>query len=252
MNVSLYQAAAGLTANAQWQDAIGQNLAASSVPGFKKQDVSFASIAAGTMSPDTARMRAGVHDYLLTRSGATTNFSEGELRYTGVPTDLALHGPGFFELQMPNGDVLYTRNGGFHMDSTGRLVSASGYPILGDAGVIQLDPRGTLDSISINAQGEVLQDGAVRGRIRIAQFADPDSLSPRGAMGFVPEDPNTQPFEATGTSVEQGFLEASNASALNEMAGLIMASRLYEANQRVVRMQDERMERAISSLSSTN
>src|SRR2546421_12269743 len=116
MNVGLYQAAAALNANGRWQDSIAQNLAAASIPGFKKQDLSFGAIAAGMKSapaPDT-------------HSSLATNFSPGELRFTGVKTDVALEGSGFFAVQLPDGNIGYTRDGEFQTNASGELISKQG------------------------------------------------------------------------------------------------------------------------------
>src|SRR5689334_21883023 len=106
MNVSLYQAAAAMNANARWQEMISQNLAAGSVPGYRKQDVSFAQVQAA-LSPGTININRAQH--AIPAAISSTNFTAGPLRSTGNLNDFALEGPGFFEVQLPNGDRAYSR-----------------------------------------------------------------------------------------------------------------------------------------------
>src|SRR6185436_20594619 len=119
MNVSLFQAAAALKANSQWQEAIAENLSASSIPGFKKKELFTTAIAAGGpplpgVAPST---------FVMPRSGVATNFQPGQLKHTGVNTDCAIEGPGFFEMQLPNGTTGYTRDGEFQINAQGQLVT---------------------------------------------------------------------------------------------------------------------------------
>jgi len=100
MNVSLYQAASALHAMDRWQETIAENLASSSVPGFKKQDFSFAAVQAGLhAAPAMGASRA----VLMTAGQANTNFKPGEFRVTNGRTDVAIDGRAFFEVQLPNG-----------------------------------------------------------------------------------------------------------------------------------------------------
>src|SRR3954464_3122786 len=110
MNVSLYQAAAAMNANARWQDMISENLAASSTPGARSRDVSFSSVQSGSQ-------------FVIPSAGTSVNFQPGELKRTGNSLDFALEGKGFFEVQLPNGEHAYTRDGEFHMNAQGQLVT---------------------------------------------------------------------------------------------------------------------------------
>ena len=96
MNVSLFQAAAALNANSRWQESIADNLAASSIPGFKKQDLSFGAVEAGLM-PSSAN---GPQHFSLPSAGVSTNFEPGEMKFTGVKTDVGLEGRGFLAVQI--------------------------------------------------------------------------------------------------------------------------------------------------------
>ena len=236
MNVSLYQAAAALNANARWQEIISDNLAASSVPGFKKQELSFSAVAAA-VAPQV----------MMPSARASTNFQQGQIRPTGVPTDVAIEGNAFFEVQGPGGQTAYTRDGEFQIDATGQLVTKQGYAVLSDGGPIQFDLNNPAP-ITISADGTISQGSELKGQLKLTAFEDPRLLTPIGSNYFTATDPNALPAPATNASVRQGFLEGSNTSTVAEMAHLIAAMRQYEANQRVIQAQDERMGRAITEL----
>ncbi len=250
MNVSLYQAAAAMNANARWQEIITENLAAGAVPGFRKREVSFSSVEAG-LDP-TATNAYGMH-YTIPAASSGINVQQGESRATGNPMDFAIEGPGFFEAQLPNGNRAYTRDGELHLNATGQLVTKQGYTVLGDEGPVQLDPNNSA-AIVVSATGEVSQGDQPRGRIKLVEFGQPQSLSPLGDGYFLanrPGDPGALPVKATHSALRQGFLEASNTSPTTEMASLITAMRLFEANQKVLQTQDDRMGRVITDLGGT-
>lgn len=249
MNVSLFQAAAAMNASSRWQDLIAQNLSASSIPGFKKQDISFSAIEAGLMG---ARGASGAQpaQFTLPRMESYTNFTNGELKFTGVKTDAALDGPGFFEVQLPNGTAGYTRDGEFHVDAQGQLVTKSGHLVMGTGGVIQLDPKDA-NPITIAANGDISQGTARKGKLKVVEFNTPQLLAPVGGGLFAALDSKLQPSDSSRTNLRQGFLESANTSPVVEMANMITAMRHFEANHRMVQLQDERMGKAISELAGT-
>jgi flagellar basal body rod protein FlgG len=244
MNVSLYQAAAAMNAQARWQELITENLASGSVPGFRKKDISFSAVEAG-LDP-TAIRNNGAH-YVIPTAQASTNFQPGDLRATGNQMDFALHGPGFIEVQMPNGAHGYTRDGELHLDSTGQLVTKQGYTVFGDNGPMQFDLNNG-GAITMAPTGEISQGGEIKGRVQIVEFSDPHLLTAIGSGYFLADNPNAQAGPAAATTIQQGFLEASNTSPTAEMANLITAMRMFESNQKVMQMQDDRMGRVISEL----
>src|SRR5690242_5055152 len=129
MNVSLYQAAAAMNANSRWQEVLADNLAGSSIPGSRKQDVSFSAVSAG-MAQGLPGLQGA--NYVMPASNTAVNFQQGTMRPTSLPTDLAIDGPGFFEVQLPNGAHAFTRDGELQLSAQGQLVTKQGYPVLGD------------------------------------------------------------------------------------------------------------------------
>jgi flagellar basal-body rod protein FlgG len=238
MNVSLYQAAAALNANSRWQEIISNNLAAGSIPGYKKQEVSFAAVQAGHA--------AGSSPIAMPHAAGATNFRQGDLKATGVNTDVALEGPGFFTIQMLDGSTAYTRDGEFHLNSSGQLVTKQGHLVLGDGGPIQMDINNRAP-LSIASSGEVSQGTDVKGRLQVVDFTEPQRLTAIG-HGYFTAAPDAETREALETTLRQGFIEAANVSAALEMTQLITAMRMFEANQRVIQVQDERMGQVISEL----
>jgi len=251
MNVSLYQAAAALGANSRWQEVIAENLTSSSIPGFKRQDLSFDALQAGLsrLQPGT---NGATQNFLLPRTQPFISFSQGQLTTTGVATDFAIQGQGFFEIQASNGDKLYTRNGSFRVNAQGELVTQQGYTVMGENGAIQLDPRDN-SPLTVTPNGNVLQGRNLRGRVKVVDFSDPRQLEQVGLTCFRPVSPDVQPQPVDEeTSIRQNSLEDSNSAPMTEMIGLMSSMREFEANQRLIQMNDERMGMAIRDLAGTN
>ena len=249
MDMSIYHAAAALNATTRWQEMIAQNIAASAVPGFKQQELSFAGIQAGQLSVAGSGLPAT--PVILPSLTEHTSMSQGELRYTGVPTNVALEGQGFFEVQLPNGDNAYTRDGEFHVDAQGQLVTKQGYPVLGGGRPIQLDPNNPAP-VSISSDGEVSQGADSKGRITVTDFNDPQRLRVAGNGLYLAQDPNLHAIPATDARLHQGYTEAGNISPVVAMGEMIDAMRHFEANQRVLQIQDERLGRVIGDLGNTS
>jgi flagellar basal body rod protein FlgG len=245
MDVSLYQAAAAMNAGSRWQEVISDNLAANQVTGFKKQDLSFSAVQAGFMG--TAARGVGSKRSEMPLASTTTNFQAGELCPTGVATDLAVDGTGFFEVQMPDGTNGYTRDGGFRVSTKGQLTTKQGLAVMGQTGPLKLDPYNPAP-ITVNPAGEVSQGGEPKGRLKLTEFDNPAGLVLTGNGLFVDTELAAQPHDASESTVQQGFLENANTSTMTEMGNLISAMRFYEANQKVIQTEDDRVGRLISDV----
>jgi flagellar basal-body rod protein FlgG len=249
VNVSLYQAASALNANARWQEIISENMASASIPGFKKQELSFEAVKAGLLTPTVSASRGNSQPVSLPASRAVLNFSPGEIKRTDINTDFAIEGPAFFEVQMPNGTTAYTRDGEFKVNAQGQLVTKQGYLVMGEGGPIQLDQNNSL-GITAADDGTITQGDQIRGKLNLVAFNDPNLLTPAGGGLFLSKDPALQTMPESNSMLRQGVLEGSNTSPVLEMANLVSVMRAYEANQRIIQMQDERMGKAISELGS--
>jgi flagellar basal-body rod protein FlgG len=184
--------------------------------------------------------------FSVPKTSASTNFMPGELKYTGNGTDVAIEGKGFFEVQLPTGQTALTRDGEFQINSQGLLVTKESFPVLGAAGTIQLktDHSGPL---TITNSGIVNQGTDQRGKLSVVDVAKPQLLTKLSGGYFMTKDASA--VTATSKSnLREGYLEASNASTLTEMASMMTASRGFEVNQKVIQIQDDRLNRTISEL----
>ena len=249
MNVSLYQAASALNANLRWQEVISENLASSSIPGFKKRDLSMSAVQAGWLPIASNGPLSPQQPFALPRATMTTDFRPGEMKPTGVKTDLAIDGTAFFEIQLPNGNSAYTRDGEFQINAQGQLVTKEGYVVMSDSGPVQLDLNNPVQ-MSISPTGEVSQGLDLKGKLKLVEFNNPQLLTQVSGGYFIDQDPKLVSQTSTTATVRQGFLESANTSSVAEMANLMSALRTFEANQRVLQLHDDRMARAINELGS--
>ncbi len=240
MNVSLYQAAAAMNANQRWQEMITENLASASAPGGRKEDVSFSDVEAEAECRRRQEPRECV--IFIPSATASINFQQGQTMPTGNANDLAIDGKAFFEVQMPNGSKAYTRDGEFQFNAQGQLVTKQGYLVMGDGGPIQMDPNNGAP-MTVSASGDVSQGDQSKGHLRIMEFTNPGKLTPMTQGLFSANQPGVQPLPSTTSNVRQGYLEGSNTTPTLQMSNLITSMRMFEANQKVITMQDDRMGR---------
>ena len=175
MNISLYQAASALEGNLKRQHVIAENLASSSVPGFKRHNMTFNAVDASMFDEKlkAADQATQVH-WMLPRFMVTTDFQQGTLMPTGDNTNVALDGPGFFGVTGPDGETLYTRDGSFRTNNLGQLITKDGNLLQGVGGrPITVDPNSKYP-ITIAKDGTVSQGGPSLGRLNVVSFAQDD------------------------------------------------------------------------------
>lgn len=174
-----------------------------------------------------------------------TDFSQGTLRATGNPLDLAIAGKGFFAVNGPAGP-LFTRNGSFHMAAGGALVTPEGYPVRGSGGAaLKLAPAGSLE---ISADGTVRQDGNVVGQLEIADFTSTAGLVKQGNNYFRAAPPATRSLAPPDTAIRQGHLEDSNTGSAEAAVRLIGVMRQFEMLQKAVALGADMNLRAIQEV----
>lgn len=237
MNSGLYGACAGLMARTQALDTIAANVANSSSTGFRGEQNVFGTVLA----------EAGRHGKMSSLNKATNSFSQiggtqidttqGTVTRTGNDLDLAIEGPGYFKVQTPTG-FAYTRNGHFHADTNGRLVTDAGEPVLGEGGEIRL----AKGKVSISANGTVSCGGVLAGKLSVVTFASGTNLINHGGSQY--GAPAGSEIPASSASVQQGALESSNVSPMEGVVQLISAQRAAESMRHALTLIDGEMDRS--------
>jgi flagellar basal-body rod protein FlgG len=242
MVTGLYTSAWGMDAQIERFTLLANNLANLETPGFKADHPSFSQFLtspapAGPVPPTGP---AGTPSRVRVRS--VTDHSQGLLRTTGNPLDLAISGPGFFLLDTPLGPRL-TRAGNFTRSPEGVLVTNDGVRVRGAAGAIHL-PDGT---VTVTSRGEVLVDGRSQGHLLIVSPLSLASLGKTADSRFIPLEAETLVASPTAV-VHQGAIEASNVNPVLALVALIDAMRSYEAAQRTARSADDTLAKAANDL----
>lgn len=236
MPYGFYISAEGAQAQARRMEVLSHNMANVDTPGFKRvlgvvQARHSESIERGTDYPGSRSINdVGGGVYLAeTRS----NFGPGAFRQTGVATDMAIDGDGFFVVQEDDQTYL-TRAGNFEFTSDGKLVTQSGLPVLSaDGDVIEIDP--TLPW-QLHESGAIVQ-GATRIDLALVKPGSLGDLVPRGRNLFETLA-QTAPVPEPQRRIRGGYVEHANVRPAMEMMELIEASRAFEANVRMIQNQD--------------
>jgi flagellar basal-body rod protein FlgG len=235
----LYSAAAGMNAQQQRIDGVANDLANASTTGYKHVRVGFRDLlysAQGGSAGPTVLAGAGSAAGFIGRSQ-----EQGALQTTGQPLDLAIQGPGFFQVKRPDGSLALTRDGSLRLDALGRLTTQRGDILQPPITV----PRGTTaDQLSVGADGTVLVGtGRPLGRIELVNVPAPDGLQPLGGNLFAA---STQSGAATAagndTTLRQGVLEGSNVDVGDAMVDMIDAQRSFQLASKAIQMQDQMLE----------
>jgi len=253
---SLYTAATGMTAQQLNMDVIAHNLSNANTTGFKRSRADFQDLlyqtsrAAGTAAAQGAQVPTGIQVGLGTRAAAIERIlSQGDFRQTGNALDLVIEGDGFFQVQLADGQIGYTRDGTFKLDGQGRLVTSDGNVLLPEitvpaegVGRVTIGQDGT---VFVNLPGQATPQQL--GQIQLARFANPTGLEsvgrniyrPTAASGAaVTGTPGLDGFGTTGS----GFLEMSNVKVVEEMVDMITAQRAYEINSKSIQAADEMLQ----------
>ncbi len=252
MNGALHVAKTGLSAQDTQLRVISNNLANVSTVGFKKDRAVFEDLLyqtrrqPGADSATDAQLPSGLQLGSGVRTVGTQKlFQEGDLQVTDEAFDVAISGDGFFQIEMPNGETAYTRNGQFHLDSEGRLVTAEGY--VTDPEITLPDDTETFSvatdgTVSVVVAGDT--DSQELGQLELATFINPQGLEAIGQNLFMETPASGAPQVGTpgedGAGIlQQGMLEGSNVNATEELVNMITTQRAYEINSKVISAADE-------------
>lgn len=241
----LYSAASGMMTMLSRAQLLSNNLANVDTPGFKEDTLRLKSFRNQFLLRlfGGAQQRIGVAGTGILNEGIFTNHDQGQLRESSSPLDIALQGPGFFQVQTAEG-IRYTRDGHFRRNAAGQVVTAAAEQVLGaDGGPITIG----FGELVISREGQVIVDEVEVGQVGLVRFDQPEQLEKVGNNKFVaPPDVVAQPD--TLSLVHQGFLEQSNVDPARAMASMMVAMRSYEANQRLVQAQDEMNRQAANEI----
>ncbi|MEO9170393.1 MAG: flagellar hook-basal body protein [Candidatus Baltobacteraceae bacterium] len=260
----LYTAASGALVAQSMVDNVANNLANVNTTGFKQTLMQVES--AKTMDifrmqtdPGTVSGRSlpgvPVSQYVgVLGTGSQihdtpSSFEQGPLQQTGNSLDLAITGSAnaFFSVATPQG-IRYTRSGEFVKDAQGYLRTQNGDAVLSTQGQqIQLQDQG---AVTVGADGTIAQAGRPVSTLQLTGFNNLLNLRPEGANNFAVTG-NAAPVPATGATVQQGFLEKSNANVIRSMVDLITAERWFDANEKVIKTQDDATNMAITQVAKT-
>jgi len=238
----LYKAAHAMEAAEFRHQASAENLAQAHHPGYRRRlvrETSFESALGQQQNPTAATLPTGdgsgdvdVH----------VDFESGPLRQTGRSLDIAVQGDGFFVVDGPDGP-LYTRNGGFHVNQAGQLVTIDQLPVLSEDGPLTLPNGVSSQAIQVSATGEVLADGQLLGQLQLASFEDNTLLTAAGVSLFA-APPGVQP-QPSQVQVVQGFLEQSNVAAIDELVSIMVGSRQYEVARKAMSVIEQAIQKHV-------
>jgi flagellar basal-body rod protein FlgF len=226
MDSGYYAASAGLAAQTQALELVAHNLANLTTTGYRGQMTTFRSLLTGRAGVAFNGLNAAVNDFGVL-SGSHLDLTSASLVPTGNPLDVAVSGNGFFTVQSPEGP-LYTRDGGFHMTSTGQLVTAQGNKVVGEQGPITL-PAG---DVTISSDGTISVNGAVVDKLQLAEFPPGTNLTAVGNATYTAPQNSATP--AVESSVRQAMLEGSNVSPTMGVVQLIAVQRNAEMLSRAL------------------
>ena len=251
----------GLEAQQTRMAVISNNLANVNTTGFKKtraifEDLLYQNVRqVGAQSSQDTVLPTGLQIGTGVRTVATEKaHTQGTVQQTEQSLDIAVSGRGFFQVLRPDGDISYSRDGSFKLDSTGQLVTSGGYP---------LEPSITIPSdalsvtIGVDGTVSVLQPGSGTpsqvGNITLADFVNPTGLDPIGENQFRESLSSGSPTVGTpGQSgiglLQQGALESSNVNVVEEMVSMIETQRAYEMNSKAISNSDQMMQGLIQAL----
>jgi flagellar basal-body rod protein FlgG len=257
MNAALWAAKTGLDAQQTEMAVISNNLANVNTTGFKQDRAVFEDLLyqnqtqAGADTSQTTQSPSGMSIGTGVQVMATEkDYSQGSLTQTGNPLDVAIQGQGFFQIQMPDGTLAYSRDGTFQTNAQGQLVTSSGY--LMQPGITI--PQGA-QSVTIGSDGTVSvtlagQSASTQiGQLQLANFINPAGLTPIG--GNLLEQSAASGSPQTGSpgtngfgTLTQGDLEGSNVNVVEELVNMIQTQRAYEMNSKAISTVDNMLQYA--------
>ena len=253
---SLWISKTGLDAQQTNMDVISNNLANVSTNGFKRARAVFEDLLyqtlrqPGAQSSQQTQLPSGLQIGTGVRPVASERvFTQGNLQKTDNALDVAINGGGFFQVQLPDGTTAYTRDGSFHVNAQGQLVTSSGY---------QVQPAITIPNNAISVT--IARDGVVSvtrsgsaaptqvGALQLASFINPPGLQSMGENLYLETAASGTPSTNTPGSnglglLNQGYVETSNVNVVEELVNMIQTQRAYEINSKSIQASDQMLQK---------
>jgi flagellar basal-body rod protein FlgF len=257
----LYTSAWSMLANSKKLDVITNNMANVNTTAFKKDTVVFESFPSlltkrinDTKSPGNPSANIGTMQLSSDVGELFTYYTQGQLVQTGSKLDFAIRddnsgqsaSPAFFTIGVINPkdntmSEFYTKDGSFVVNTNNQLVTKDGNLVMGQKGPITL----ASGDFSVNEQGEIIQNGILVDKLRIAQFSDPAQLRKYGNNLIQNSGSEVADFKGI---ISQGYSEQSNVNVVSEMVDMITVMRAYEANQKILQAQDDTLQKAANEV----
>jgi flagellar basal-body rod protein FlgG len=255
MHAALYVSKTGLAAQDTQLTTIANNLANVGTVGFKRDRAVFEDLLyqiqrqPGAQSTEETQLPSGLQLGTGVRVvGTQKQFTEGSLQITENALDVAIDGRGFLQILQPDGTIAYTRNGQFHLNSDGQMVTADGLllqPVITvpeDAQTVTIGRDGTV-TVVVSGGGEPQE----LGNIQLVDFVNPGGLQAIGGNLFLETASSGNPILGTPGldglgRLQQGALENSNVDIVEEMVNMITTQRAYEMNSKVVSTADQMLQ----------
>lgn len=237
MEMSLHVAAAGQKNLQEQLRIVAHNIANANTAGFKAEIVDFKSLISRAPDED-------VHFPQVAK--LYPSVEQGGLIRTDNPLDIALSGDGWFAIATPAGTA-YTRDGRMMINGFGELRSIEGYPVLDAGGApIQINP--SAGAPEIQPDGRVISDGRQVGNVGVFQMP-PENLTSRFSnSAFLASVPGVPVVPGDNVSINQGFIEGSNVSAVDQLANLITISKSYQSVSTLIGQVDDALSKSVREL----
>lgn len=264
MDKGIYTALSGGIAKSHELELIANNLANANTPGYKRDTGTFneyltelrrqEALEAPQSVTGADEIRPQGDKSFVEMDGIYTDYRQGMIQTTGRSLDVALEGKGFLEVLTPAG-VRFTRQGSLNILPDGRLVTTNGFPILSKAqpGDESRPPEERIlrvapGPVRITNDGALFQGNRQVGTLSVTEFKEPQWLEKVGNAYYRNVHPNNLESGPVKTQLHQGYLEASNVNAVQEMTRLIEATRSYESHMQAVKTYQEIDGKSVSDI----
>jgi flagellar basal-body rod protein FlgF len=248
MNRGLYTAASGMLSGLRRYETVVQNLSNAQTIGYKADRTTltdFPSLLLYRLDGEQHTQEVGETATGVSLAATSTDFSDGSIRLTDQPFDFAIVGDGYFRVETPEGER-YTRDGRFHRDLDGRLVTADGDLVLGTNGVIMVPTSN--QPFTVTPQGAIFVEDNQVAQISLASFEDPADMQKVSQTVFASMGAEPELVAPASVKMYQGYLEESNVDVSREVTEMMSIMRAFEASQRLVQYQDQINSRTVTEL----